>query len=206
MDLSGWLAIAALCTSGAVSPGPSLAVVVKNTVEGGSRQGSLAAIGHALGIGLYAFGAVVGVGALVQRVPVAASAVSLLGAAYLVKMGYGVWTHAGEVAEDHEQRGASGFVEGFLIAFLNPKTAVFFLALFATMVPAQASWGTRGGVAALACGIDMVWFVLVAQWLSRTRLLPWLRTHQLQTDRAMALILFTVAGVLCVRLLLEMTG
>ena len=33
MELSSWISIAAVCATGAASPGPSLAVVVKNRVD-----------------------------------------------------------------------------------------------------------------------------------------------------------------------------
>ena len=65
MDPGSWFAIAAVCATGAASPGPSLAVVVKNTVRGGRTQGVLTGIGHGIGVGIYSFGAVVGVSAIV---------------------------------------------------------------------------------------------------------------------------------------------
>ena len=51
MDATAWISIASVCAAGAMSPGPSLAVVVKNTVNGGRLEGVLTGIGHGLGIG-----------------------------------------------------------------------------------------------------------------------------------------------------------
>ena len=39
MDATAWISIASVCAAGAMSPGPSLAVVVKNTVNGGRLEG-----------------------------------------------------------------------------------------------------------------------------------------------------------------------
>ena len=38
---------------GATSPGPSLAVVLRNTFDGGRKQGVACAVGHGLGFGIY---------------------------------------------------------------------------------------------------------------------------------------------------------
>ena len=54
MDIEAWLALATAHVLGAVSPGPSLAVVVRNTLGGGARQGIMTGVGHGIGFGLYA--------------------------------------------------------------------------------------------------------------------------------------------------------
>ncbi|MGE6171652.1 LysE family translocator, partial [Aeromonas media] len=35
MEMTSWLALAAICAMGAISPGPSLALIIRNTVQGG---------------------------------------------------------------------------------------------------------------------------------------------------------------------------
>ena len=54
---------------GAVSPGPSLMVVLRNTMIGGRRQGVMCALGHGLGFGLYAGMAVFGLIVLLEEAP-----------------------------------------------------------------------------------------------------------------------------------------
>ena len=49
---------------GAISPGPSLIVVLRNTISGGKRQGVMTALGHGIGLGIYAFIAVMGLSSL----------------------------------------------------------------------------------------------------------------------------------------------
>ena len=55
MELVVLAKIAGVLCLGAVSPGPSLAVVVRNTFLGGRARGVACSIGHGLGFGLYAF-------------------------------------------------------------------------------------------------------------------------------------------------------
>lgn len=48
------LAAGVVLSLGAISPGPSLMVVLRNTMMGGRRQGVACALGHGLGFGVYA--------------------------------------------------------------------------------------------------------------------------------------------------------
>ena len=60
MSPEAWLALAMVFTLGAMSPGPSLAVVLRNTISGGRKQGIATGIGHGIGFGIYAFTAALG--------------------------------------------------------------------------------------------------------------------------------------------------
>jgi threonine/homoserine/homoserine lactone efflux protein len=69
MELIEWFAIAGVCFAGAATPGASLVVVVRNTSKGGRAEGIKTAIGHGVGVGLYALFAVSGFSALVETMP-----------------------------------------------------------------------------------------------------------------------------------------
>ena len=60
MSPEAWLALAVVFILGAMSPGPSLAVVLSNTISGGRSQGVATGIGHGVGFGIYAFLAALG--------------------------------------------------------------------------------------------------------------------------------------------------
>ena len=83
MPFSLWLSLAAVCAMGAMSPGPSLALVLRHTLGGGRLPGVSAALAHALGVGLYALLTVWGLGALIVRFPMLFQAITWAGAAYL---------------------------------------------------------------------------------------------------------------------------
>ena len=76
MEPIAWEAILAagiFFSLGATSPGPSLIVVLRNTLIGGRRQGVACAVGHGVGFGIYAGSAVFGldlaVGKRAQCIP-----------------------------------------------------------------------------------------------------------------------------------------
>ena len=60
MTLIFWLQFAAVCVAGAMSPGPSLALVIRNSTKFSRIAGLMTAIGHGLGMGIYAVFAVTG--------------------------------------------------------------------------------------------------------------------------------------------------
>ena len=54
MDVDAWLKLVLICFLGALSPGPSLALVLNNTIARGRLYGISTGLGHGFGIGLSA--------------------------------------------------------------------------------------------------------------------------------------------------------
>ena len=128
-----------------VVPGPSVVFVVTSTLQHGPRGGLRAVAGLETGLLVHVAAASFGLSALVASSPVALVVLRVAGAAYLAVLG---------LARLREARGglhgggpgpltdASGvFRAGFLVDVLNPKTALFFLALFPQFIDPS-----RGGV------------------------------------------------------------
>ena len=55
MNINQWITLSISLILGAISPGPSIVLVIKNTLSGSQKQGIYTAIGHGFGFGLYAF-------------------------------------------------------------------------------------------------------------------------------------------------------
>ena len=119
MDLTTILALSFVCAMGAMSPGPSLAVVLRNTISGGRLQGIMTGVGHGLGFGIYALLAVTGLSALLLAHE---SFFFLLlqwsGALVLFWLSYSMLTYIPtDGTDDHSIDNRKGFIEGFLISF-----------------------------------------------------------------------------------------
>ena len=69
MNITLWSHLVLICILGAMSPGPSLAVILRNTLSGGRKQGIMTGIGHGLGITFYAVVAVSGLVAIFNTTP-----------------------------------------------------------------------------------------------------------------------------------------
>jgi threonine/homoserine/homoserine lactone efflux protein len=204
VNLATWLTVVSICALGAMSPGPSLAVVLRHTLHGGRSAGCIAALSHGAGIGLYAFASISGLALLITASPPVFRAFQWAGAGYLAWLGLrGLLARA---APDQHMPAApdspSAVRDGFLIAFLNPKVAVFFIALFSQVIGSDTPALARIAYAATACSIDTAWYLMVAWLFSTPRWLAALRRNAVWFERLFGVILLALAG----RLLLETLG
>ena len=196
LTLSQWLLLTGICLAGAMTPGISLAVITRHTLLGGHRAGVLAALTHALAVGLWALATVTGLALLFASHPRIEQAFSLLGALFLLYLAGKSWQASGQPLPevDGQRTLHSAARDGFMVAFINPKVALFFVALFSQFLHAQLGSVARGQMVAIAALVDGSWYALVAVLLGRSRLLPWLRAHHHYVERATALLLVLVAS------------
>jgi threonine/homoserine/homoserine lactone efflux protein len=201
MTLATWLAVVTICTLGAMSPGPSLAVVLRHTLSGGRGNGCVAAIAHGLGIALYSLLSISGLAVLITASPSIFRAFQWAGAAYLAWLGIrGLLAKAEPIQATPESAASAGAaLDGFLIVFLNPKIAVFFIALFSQVIGNETPLTARIGYAATAWFIDTAWYLTVAWLLSSPRWLEKLQRKAIWFERLFGIILLALAA----RLLLE---
>ena len=201
MDLA-WEAILAASTVfflGAISPGPSLLMVIRNTIVGGRRRGVMCAVGHGIGFGLYAGVAIFGLIVLLEEAPGVFLGLQWIGIALLVWYGWLMWGHIDEEAtEDTVEKEARGFLEGFSIAFFNPKIALFLVAVLAQVLESGMSLETKLVIGFIGMAIDMAWYVLVAVFLTGTPLLDWLRSNGSIVNRLTAVVLWGFASTVMV--------
>ncbi|SEN03996.1 LysE family translocator [Halomonas caseinilytica] len=196
MPFSLWLSLAAICAMGAMSPGPSLALVLRHTLGGGRTPGVVAALSHALGVGLYALLTVWGLGALIERFPSLFQAITWAGAAYLAWLGIKALRAGRSGALNADAMVTSGMQaarEGMLVALANPKLILFFVALLSQFVTPDMSLAARAIIVCTAMLIDGGWYVLVAVGLSHSRVLPWLQARAHWINRATGVLLLALA-------------
>lgn len=197
MELTSWLALAAICVMGAISPGPSLALIIRNTVQGGQGHGVATALGHGLGVGIYALITALGLAVLITQTPLLFDIIRYGGAAFLAWLGIKALlakpVSGGGEEESHGLKGRQGAFEGFMVAFLNPQLAIFFIALFSQFVHADTGWREGGIMMLTAGGIDALWYVLVALVLSRGPVLAWLKAKSFLIDKLSGLVLLGLA-------------
>ena len=197
MSESQWLSLALVCLLGAMSPGPSLVVVVRQSFTGGSRAGIACAVAHGLGIFLWAAMMVSGLGVLVIASPDLFLAFRFAGAVFLIYLGIQSLraTSAGseEVTAPFDGNHGSPAREGFLIALTNPKIAVFFAALFSQFIRPDAPAVEQWMIAGTAAIIDILWYAAVALLLSRTAVLAQFQRHNLLLSRVFGAILIALA-------------
>ena len=201
MEGLAWEAIFAAGTFfflGAISPGPSVMVVIRNTIVGGRSQGVACAVGHGIGFGIYAISAVFGLIVLLENAPDVFLILQLIGVGLLIWYGYLMWFDDvnldGKNKPDSNKIKQQGFIEGFSIAFFNPKIALFLVAVLAQVLEPGMGIGTKLAIGILGMSIDMIWYLIVALALTGTGAVDWLRIQGQVIYRITAIALWIFAA------------
>ena len=202
MDIESLLGMSFVCAIGAVSPGPSLALVIRNTISGGRMQGIMTGIGHGLGFGIYAFIAIMGLSSVLLANEHLFNLLKVLGALVLIWLAFKLIANKHpDLSVKYEESGYRGFFEGFMIAFLNPKILVFLVAVFSQFLNTDINNSDRFVMAIIAGAIDTMWYVFVAAVLSGTTIVDKLRKNVVTIDRLIGMVLFMLSILLIVKTL-----
>ena len=172
VDLSFWVTVLLACLLGAMSPGPSLAVVINHTLARGSVAGSWAAISHGVAITLYAAITTFGLSVVIGNYQQIFDIIQLIGCLFLLLMAFRLLSSSGQAREESLPATALSsnvlaIRDGLAIALFNPKILVFFTALFSQFVRVDSSVGEKISLALIAGGVDMLWYLVVVVVISR---------------------------------------
>jgi threonine/homoserine/homoserine lactone efflux protein len=118
----------------AITPGPNWLYLIARTLAQGRRAGFLSLGGTTLGMFSHMFAAAFGLSALLLAVPAAYDALRFAGAAYLLWLAVGT-IRGRTIVFDPAGRPAPApdrvlFRQAVLTSVLNPKVALFYVALF----------------------------------------------------------------------------
>jgi threonine/homoserine/homoserine lactone efflux protein len=196
MTLTTWLSLVAICCLGAMSPGPSLAVVLRHTVSNGRAHGIATALSHAVGVALWALLTVWGLAVVVVEWPLMYKFLTYAGAAYLMWMGIKALRSNGAGPMNVEQRSApisEAARDGLMVSLLNPKLAFFFIALFSQFVSAELVLADKLIMTGTASVIDAVWYIIIAVALSHSKVLDKLQKRSATIDKISGAILIALA-------------
>ena len=196
MEFSHWLSLFSICLLGAMAPGPSLAVVMNTALGGGRGSGFRAAIAHGTGVGLYGLLTVTGLAVLVTGSPTVFMAIQLSGAGYLIFLGAGALRSSGSSIpgdDPQRQKNQRPAASGFLVAFLNPKLAIFMLALFSQFLSPNAGLAEKAIMVATVGVTDAAWYSLIVALVSHPLFFQRLQRWSAYIDRVFGAILILLA-------------
>ncbi|MGH9213886.1 MAG: LysE family translocator [Acidimicrobiales bacterium] len=128
-----------------VAPGPNVIAVTMSSVRD-RRRGLWTAVGVSTGDVVWATAALAGLGAMLGHSRPVFMAFKWVGAVYLVFLAVRLWRatpNPTSAAEPPVRSGRRPFVNGLLVDLANPKAAVFFTSLYASLVPPTSTCGPR---------------------------------------------------------------
>ncbi len=180
MSYESYLAFCAAAAALALVPGPTVTVIIANSLRFGTRAGLMNVAGTQVGFVIWLAIAALGLGAAIKLMGAWFDILRWAGAIYLVWLGLKMFMARGDmgVAVDRARPGGSFFLQGFVVIMSNPKMLV----LFGALIPPFLSQGgdmmrqtlLLGLTFMIIAGIGDTLYALLAgkagAWLSRSRI------------------------------------
>ena len=170
MSLELYLAYLVACILIAIIPGPTVALVVANSLTHGMRAGLLNVAGTQLALAVMMGILVVGLASIVETMGVWFDWIRLLGATYLIWLGWKLLRSSGVIeAGGATPKPRGGFLlQGFLVMLSNPKVLIFFGAFIPQFVNADGDHVSQIallGVTAMAVALvsDSIYAILTGR-------------------------------------------
>jgi len=157
-----WVQFAAICLIGAMSPGPSMALIIRNSIKYGRISGILFSLGHAIGIGIYATVSVLGLQFILINNLFLFNAIQFCGSVFLLILGILFLRDTGHnLSLEKEQKNVNSFMQGFAISILNPKILIWFAAIFSQFIEISSTNFVKLAMVLIASSIDGLWYIIL---------------------------------------------
>ena len=150
-----------VCLLGAMSPGPSMAVVINNAIFKGRYNGILTSVGHGIGIAVYALFAVLGLGLIIKTNIFIFNSLKILSIIFLIFIGVKSILNKEKLnlEEKDTNEKAVSFLQGFSISILNPKILVWFLAIYSQFMSENNGLIFNIYLVSIAGVTDACWYI-----------------------------------------------
>jgi len=157
-----WVQFAAICIVGAMSPGPSMALIIRNSIKYGRVAGILSSVGHAIGIGIYAGVSVAGLQIILINNIFLFNTIQFCGSVFLLVLGILFLRDTGQkLSIQDKQKSVNSFMQGFAISILNPKILIWFAAIFSQFIEISSTNFIKLTMVLIASSIDGLWYIIL---------------------------------------------
>jgi homoserine/homoserine lactone efflux protein len=128
MSLELFAAYLLACVVFTLVPGPTVTLIVANSLTHGTRAGLANVAGTQAGLAVFVGVLVIGLASVIETMGVWFDWIRFLGAAYLIWIGIRMWRSTGRLDDPgRTPKPRGGFLlQGFLVMLSNPKVLIFF--------------------------------------------------------------------------------
>ena len=208
MALSDWFLLAMVCLAGAASPGPSLILLINSVIKDGRQAGVVFGIAHGLGIFVYAVLVASGLIILLSVAPWFSIALEFAGLLFLLWLSKSMIKSSFQKAQIDETTSESVSApllqyarNGFLIVFLNPKIAAFFLAIFSQFLDAASTLESKFIMVVTATVLDGLWYILLAFIIAVPKFTKLVKLSAKKIEFSLGILLLIVSFVLGIKMI-----
>ena len=207
MSLIVFLKIFTVCILGAISPGPSMVVVINNAIFKNRYHGILTSIGHGLGIGIYALFAVLGIAIIIQTDIFFFNTIKIISIIFLIYLGLKSITSKNKLEFDKKELrgGLMSFFQGLSISLLNPKIFIWFVAIYSQFMSLENDLIFNTYLVLTAGLVDASWYIILTFLVTSKATLEVVKRKSIILQNAVGSIFILIGILLLVQILIEYT-
>ena len=204
MTLITFVQVFTVCLLGAMSPGPSMAVVINNAIFKGRYNGILTSIGHGIGIAVYATFAVLGLGLIIKTNIFIFNGLKILSIIFLIFIGLKSIFNKEKlnIEKKDTKENTVSFLQGFSISILNPKIFVWFIAIYSQFMSVNNEIIFNIYLVSIAGIVDACWYIILTLVVTTATALSFFQTKLMFLQKAQGLIFIIIGFVLLLNLLI----
>ena len=204
MTLITFVQVFTVCLLGAMSPGPSMAVVINNAIFKGRYNGILTSIGHGIGITVYATFAVLGLGLIIETNIFVFNGLKILSIIFLIFIGVKSILNKEKINFEKKdiKENTISFLQGFSISILNPKILVWFIAIYSQFMSTKNELIFNIYLVTIAGITDACWYIILTLTVTTASALSFFQTKINLIQKIQGFILIALGLGLTVNLVL----
>ena len=204
MTLITFTQVFVVCLLGAMSPGPSMALVINNAVFKGRHNGILTSLGHGIGIAVYATFAVLGLGLIIKTNIYIFNSLKILSIIFLIFIGFKSIINKEKLIleTNNTKENTISFLQGFGIAILNPKIFVWFVAIYSQFMSINNNLFFNIHLISIAGIIDAFWYIILTIAVTTKSALDFFQKRIYLIQKIQGFFFITIGLTLLIRLIL----
>lgn len=193
-----------VCLIGAMSPGPSMVVVINNAIFKNRFNGILTSIGHGLGITIYALFAVVGIGIIIKTNIIIFNGIKVLSVIFLLYLGIkSIMINAKlDFNDKNIGRGITSFFQGFSISILNPKIFIWLIAIYSQFMSSDNDYIFNSYLVLTAGIVDAAWYILLTFLITSSNALNFFRAKSYLIHKFTGVLFIFIALMISLEMLI----
>ncbi len=177
-----------------MSPGPDFMVTLRQTINYGKKYAYFSSLGIGAAILVHVGYTLLGVGLILKNFPYFLDIVRILGALYLIYLGYGSFkSNSSKIKIKKEKKLSYSYKKSFFVGFitdlLNPKATLFFLSVFTAIVSVDTPMYIQGLYGLYCILANIFWYMFIANILSIKKNLDLFNKHQNIIEKVIGIVL-----------------
>ena len=203
MSIFLFLQIAFICLLGAMSPGPSMVVVINNAIFKNKFNGILTALGHGFGIGIYALFAVLGIGLIIETNIMLFNVIKIVSILFLFYLGINSIITIKKIEFKKGKLIDSGqsFLQGLSISLLNPKILIWFVAIYSQFMSTDNELYLNISLVLIASIVDALWYVFLVNLVTTGTIIKFIKNKSQHIQKIIGYIFITISIILLIDLI-----